>query len=121
MKFAKGLAYWSISDEFAEYIVSNKSLIEEMCRYSECGDEIFMQTMAVNSPYKNRLFDDEGIPNGSLRISTWAFEDNGEERNAHSFIKSDLQYILDSGAFFAFKFEGPDGHWLIDQIQEKVS
>ena len=115
----KGLAYWSVTHGLASLVVEKKKLIYDLLRYSSCGDEVFMQTIAYNSEFKNNIFDEEGNPHGSLRLSTWNLEDAGIERPNHSFIKEDRALILNEKTkLFAFKFEGPDGLKLIEDIKK---
>ena len=121
MEYKKGLAYWSLTNGAAQYLVSRKKLIKRIFKYSICGDECFSQTMLWNSPFRDRLTAEGTDGPDSLRITTWPLEDSGFTRAGHCFTADDLDFILDSKAFFALKFEGPDGMWLIDQIKNRRS
>ena len=114
----KGLAYWSITGGLAAYLVSREKLIQRMMRHSIFGDEIFVQTIAYNSPFRKNIFDGEGRPNESLRATTWGLENEGHEREEHNFSREDIPYLRQSDALFALKFEGEDGVMLIRQIRE---
>ena len=119
MEHKKGLAYWSITNGMASHTVANRKLIRDMMKYSECGDEVFMQTIAYNSEYRDRLFDKDGKTHGSLRLTTWPLEDNGIKRQNHNFTMEDKEFILnDKNSLFALKFEGSDGLKLIEEIKK---
>ena len=118
MEFKKGLAYWSITRELAEYTVKNKKLIRKMFRHSFCGDEVFVQTLAYNSIFREKLYDACENENGALRLSTWSLEDQKIARPGHNFLFLDINYLLNSKALFALKFEGEAGLWLIGHIRD---
>ena len=113
LTFAKGLAYWSITHEFAMYILEKEALIKEMLKHSSCGDEVFVQILAMNSRFADRLY------NGgkSLRYTTWTLEGKGHIRDGHNFEMCDLPLLLECDELFALKFEGPDGPAIIDCIK----
>lgn len=117
MTHKKGLAYWSITGRLAEYTVKRRDLIYDMMRYSFCGDEVFMQTIAWNSPFREKLFDREGNLNDSRRATTWPLEDAGIKRWGHNFLMEDLSWLRGTEAFFALKFEGEDGLRIIEEIK----
>ena len=118
MECRKGLAYWSVTGELAAYLVSREKLIRRMLRHSVYGDEIFAQTIAYNSPFRENLFDEEGRPNGSRRATTWLLENAGIRREGHNFRREDIPFLRQTDDLFALKFEGEDGPMLIRQIRE---
>ena len=120
MECRKGLAYWSITHELAEYVIQNRKLIRRMMKHSISGDEIFMQTLVWNSSFRDRAFDAEGRAYGSMRLTTWPLEDAGEPREDHCLMRQDLPYILGSDALFALKFDGACGMELIDAVKESI-
>ena len=120
MECKKGLAYWSITDDLARYVLNQKKIILEMTRHSSCGDEIFMQTIAWNSPFRDRLYLKDNLSEAcSLRLSTWEIEEK-ERRPGHNFMIKDLPLLLDSDSMFALKFEGPAGPHLIDILKNRI-
>ena len=119
MEFRKGLAYWSITQELAGYILSRKKLIRKMFRFSLCGDEVFMQILAYNSPFRDRIYTSPGVEGQCLRCSTWPLEDRGVRRTGHNFYVQDLNWLLESEDLFALKFEGEAGTWLMGHIRSR--
>lgn len=110
MECKKGLAYWSITEGLAMHLIQNRELIYKMMRHTYCGDEVFVQTIAYNSPFKER------ICNNSLRMTTWPIEKQ-YYRPSHSFTLNDIRRILSSDDQFALKFEGDNGLDLIKFIR----
>lgn len=114
----KGLAYWSITQDFARYIVKHEKLIKKLFAHSVGGDEFFIQTMVFNSPFKNNVF--SYLPGGCMRTSTWDLEEAGHARCDHNFNKSDIDYLLNSSDLFALKFESDDGVEIIEAIRDSI-
>ena len=55
-QFQLGSAYWDITEELAKYILYNEKLIERAFKNTNCCDEVFIQTLIWNSPYRKRLW-----------------------------------------------------------------
>ena len=92
-----------------------------MTRFTRCADEIFMQVMAYNSPYKDNInYIDDEEHSSSMWYSTWIYEDNGKARPKHNFILEDYEDIMNSGGNFARKFAGEDGVVLINLIKKYI-
>ncbi|WP_295363453.1 beta-1,6-N-acetylglucosaminyltransferase [uncultured Succinivibrio sp.] len=116
----KGLAYFSITNDFVEYVLSQEKVIKKLLKGSICGDEVFIQTLAFNSDFRNKLYNFNDEYKGCLRLVPW---DNNlpitKKRNKEFELElEDLPNILSSECLFAFKFDGPDGLQLIDTIKK---
>lgn len=101
IKVQKGSQWFSITGGFAKYVVKNQDKYTKIFSYSYCCDEIFIQTIAENSDFKNNLF----MPNcnndhfACARLIDW---DRG---NPYVFRKEDYQMIKASPCMFARKFD----------------
>ena len=113
MIYKKGIAYWSITDELARYLISKEKIVEEMLKYSVSGDEVFVQTIAFNSHFKSQIYQIGDEWEGSQREMAWG---QFGDRPGHNFIKDDIDYLLNSYRCFALKFESKDGIYLIKEI-----
>ena len=111
LEYMKGFCCWSITDDFARYVLDNRNLIRKIYRFGFAPDESFMQTLAYNSEYRDRICN-------CRWMSTWAID---EERTANNFEYSDLDLLLNSDADFARKFEGKDGIRLIEEIKKSIN
>lgn len=107
-----GSTYWTLSRKSIEYVfnyLKNNSSFLKRFKYTFCSEEIFFQTIILNSPLKNN------VVNNSKRFIVW------EERNGNypaNLDKTDLKKIQESDAFFARKFEYPVSKQLLEQIKE---
>lgn len=98
--FKKGANWFSITHQFSLYILQQESWIKKVFGKSICADELFMQTLAFNSEFKNKLYYD---PNRkryfNMRLIDW---DRG---NPYVFHKEDCEELLQSDCIFARKFD----------------
>lgn len=51
IRFGVGSQWCSITRQFADYILQHSQLIEQLFHDTFCSDEVFVQTMLLNSPY----------------------------------------------------------------------
>lgn len=115
LEIQKGCAYFSITEELVKEIISRESEMEKLLQHTLCCDEIFVQTIAINSPFKADIYDTKNEYNGCLREFAWP-SNIGTLRPGWNFTLADLSYLLNSKRLFAMKFESPDGKELIAQI-----
>lgn len=111
----KGLAYFSITDRLVNYILGKEEMIRELLRYSISGDEIFVQTLAYNSEFREKIYDLNDEYNGCLRLMPW--NNTLPNRNEHCFELEDLNLLQNSSSLFALKFDGKDGMPLIEKLK----
>ena len=117
MTFKKGLTYWSIKEDFAKYIVENEKLIHSMLKKSDRGDEVFVQTLLFNSPYKNQIYNLDNEYLGCMVHAAWH---NSAEEGAPNFVLRDFEKIKDAKELYGYKFEGKDGLLLLDRIDREI-
>lgn len=98
-----GSQWVSITNEFVLFILSKEDVIYKLFKYSNCSDELFIQTLLFNSKFKNKLFASENsnIPT-NLREIIWEENDSG---SPHIWRKEDFEYLTNSEALFARKFD----------------
>lgn len=112
----KGVAYWSITEDLAVYILSQKKLISDIFYKTIWCDEVFVQTLVHNSSFREKVFNLESEYDGALRESAWPSNISGDHPG-WNFLLQDLDYLLKSNRLFALKFESPDGVKLIKKIR----
>ena len=109
-----GSTYWSMSREAIEYVfkyLGNNSNFLKRFKYTFCSEEIFFQTILLNSHLK------ENIVNNNKRFIVW------EKRNGNypaNLDLTDYKNIKTSDALFARKFEYPVSSDLFIQIKKDV-
>lgn len=109
MKIYKGPQWFSITGEMAREILKHRKEIQKWFQWSFCADEMFLQTIAYNSPLK------ETIVNDSLRAIDW------ERGNPYTFTREDEGLLLNSGDLFARKFSTEVDREIIEIIYKRAS
>lgn len=69
-----------------------------------CADELFLQTIIMNSPFRNNLVND------SLRYIDW------ERGKPYTFIDEDYNILMASNKLFARKFDYKKSPKIVDHI-----
>lgn len=92
-KIYKGSQWFSITNEFAKYVVENKKFIRKHFSMSVCSDELFMQTLVMNSKFK------DNISNFQTRYIDW---DRG---TPYTFRTEDFNELISVDSLFARKFD----------------
>lgn len=112
----KGCNWFSITGKFAHYIVDNLPKYEKVFRFSYCGDEVFIQTIAENSEFKNNLFMPVCNNNhfACARLIDW------NRGNPYVFRESDFNEIMASPCMFARKFDLNVDRAIIDLILNEI-
>ena len=102
MNIKKGPQWWSVTDDFARYILANQKYITTHFNHTYCPDEMVFQSMCWNSPFREKIYDSENEFRGCLRYIPW---ENGSIR---SFREDDFEAMSKSEALFGRKFTNDD-------------
>ena len=124
LTYMKGANWFSITHELATYVVKNEKLCKKMFRYTKNSDEIFLQTLAYNSKFKERLCTDFSdlsyrvLESDKVMANYRAMEWPDEKGTAHPKVltMSDLRTLKTSKAFWARKFESKTDSEIICEI-----
>lgn len=109
----KGTNWFSITGDFAKYIVSQAGRVEQLFAYCYCGDEVFVQTMLVNSPFVANLY----MPNCNNDQMACARLIDWERGRPYVFRMADYDEIMQSPAMFARKFSMQTDPEIVKAIQ----
>ena len=112
----KGANWFSITDNFANYVVENWHNWASIFSNSFCTDEIFLQTIALNSPFADRIYHREADDDyrAIMRLIDW-------KRGApYLFRKTDYQELINSPMLFARKFDERIDPEIIDMVADHV-
>lgn len=112
----KGTNWFSITHDFANYVVSKRNEIEKIFRYSYCCDEVFLQTMLVNSDFKNSLYMPD-CNNDQLACARYIDWDRG---NPYIFRTVDFEDLISSPAMFARKFSMETNKEIVYKIRDYI-
>lgn len=108
-KVAKGSNWFSITHQFAEYLNDNKNLILKMAKSTNCFDELFVQTMLVNSKFYDSKYLKYQV-DSNLRYIDW------EKGGPYTYKLEDFDDLINSDKYFARKFNFEIDSEIIDKI-----
>lgn len=116
LEFRKGSQWASITDGFCRYLVKHAPLLRARFKYTLCPDEIFLQTILWNSPFKKNIYapDTGNIEKSTLRKIDW------QRGSPYVWQDADLQELLKSEALFARKFS-QENMKLVDAVLKNTS
>lgn len=101
--FQKGRNWFSITQGLAELVVEKEEWIQEVFGKSVCGDELFLQTVARNSRFADKICNPNTMPEiADTRYIDW---ERGCNNNPYVFRESDYEELKESKALFARKFD----------------
>lgn len=109
-----GWNWFSIPQDFAEYILQNESKIYSTFHHTLASDESFMQTVAMNSIFKERIYKLDSREEGAMRRIDW------QRGGPYTFRTEDYDYIMSSPYLYARKFEETIDSDIIDRIYQEV-
>lgn len=70
-KVIKGSQWWSITSNFAEYILQHKSEIQKYFHNTYCPDELFAQTLCWNSQFRSNVYNIDNEFESCKRYIPW--------------------------------------------------
>ena len=117
--FKKGSDWYSITHDFAKYIISNKETVKDLFKYAMIPSELYVQTLIWNSNFKQNLYDANSKKNvndpndpwsSSLRYIDW------KRGYPYVFRISDFNDLINSDKIFARKFDENIDREIIDKI-----
>lgn len=111
--FKKGMNWVSVTPDFVHYLLSQQVQILKDYKNTFCADEIFLQTICWNSPFRDRLFDAYNEGRGCMRLVGWTNNKLVEWEN------KDYRILKNSEALFARKFIGTD-LIIVDRILNEI-
>ncbi|MDR2930471.1 MAG: hypothetical protein LBV06_06175 [Propionibacteriaceae bacterium] len=117
--FQMGDNWFSITDGFARYVLSQGAWLKHVFRSTYCADEVFLQTLALNSEYEDRLYrptlaSGMALPS-SMRLIDW---DRG---SPYVFKAADWPQLKVSSRLFARKFDGGVDSMIIQLVRSEYS
>lgn len=98
----KGAQWVSITYEFCDYIIKRKNDLIKNYEHTCCSDEIFIQTLLWNSPFKEQIYTLETEFKGCMRLIDW---NRGTPYEWGNNLDLDIKIIKESQALFARKFD----------------
>lgn len=113
MEFRTGSNWLSVTDDFVRYLLSKRSFILKRFRWVPACDEIFVQTVLWNSPFRNNIYTIDGKYRGNLHEIDW------KRGWPYVWKETDLEELLRSDKMFARKFSSADMN-IVHKIKQHV-
>lgn len=116
IQFQKGPNWFSITDDLARYVIKRKEWIKKVFHYSICCDEIFLQTIVINSMFADRIYQYAGTENAeeaAMRLVDW------ERGGPYVFKDEDYSELLNSNMIFARKFDCQTDSSIVNKLYAK--
>lgn len=101
VEYGLGSNWSSITDSFARYIVKNEEYILDLFLNTVCSDEMFIQTLILQSPYKKDIFSNVEPNIANMRYI--CFEN--DKASPINIGIANIEEILASDFIFARKFD----------------
>lgn len=101
-KLYHGSALFSITHDFAQYVIARETAIEKRYRYTLAADEVFLQTELYHSPFQKAIYHFEQ-KDGNVRYIDW---DRRSGSSPHTFGVEDFDILCARQTeMFARKFD----------------
>lgn len=105
----KGTQWFSITHNLAEFLLQKQEEIKILCKYGACVDEVFIQTFAMASPYRENIIKDD------LRYIDW------KRGQPYTFTSDDFQELKLSEKLFARKFDEKLSGNIVENLHRYIS
>lgn len=102
LQIKKGSQWWSITSEFARYIISKEEYITKHFDNTFCPDEMVFQTICWNSEFRNKIYCLNDEFKGCRRYIPWL------NTYIRLFNDEDFELMQSSDFWFARKFSQKD-------------
>ena len=99
-----GSQWVSITDNLVRYIISQEQLVYEVFKYTNCADELFIQSLVYNSEFRDRLYDGNYNDDVYANMRLIDMKNRGNNGNPYTWRVSDWEEIQSSDCLFARKF-----------------
>ena len=100
LEFQKGANWFSITHDFAKHVINQEEWIYKTFRYSLSGDELFLQTILINSRFKENLSQPGQLKeNLNMRLIDWT------RGKPYVWRKEDYEQLANSDMLFARKID----------------
>lgn len=115
--FYKGTNWFSITDDLTRYILSKRKWISDTFRMTKCCDEVFIQTLAGNSQFLERIYDfsNQDDNEAAMRLIDW------KRGRPYVFRSCDFKVLISSNMLFARKFDSNVDRDIIREVEKYYS
>lgn len=108
-----GAQWFSITEQFARYIVKHERWIRKTFSKGQCVDEVFVQTLLLNSSFAERRYLGVAFDDGYRSIMR---DIDWKRGRPYVWRAQDFNELMSSGFLFARKFDEDVDNDIIDRI-----
>lgn len=98
-RLVMGANWVSITEKAVEVILQNEDEIMKQYKYSSCADEVYKQTIIMNSALFDNVYNKDDCYNGCMRLIDW------KRGKPYIFRSEDYNQLISSDKMFARKFD----------------
>lgn len=102
INFKKGTQWVSVTDGMARYFTEHREWAVRVFTHTFCCDEIVMQTLCWQSPYRKNIYCTDNDAKGCMRAIGW------KDGCLYDWTAADYDSLMQSDALFARKFNSRD-------------
>ena len=116
IQFQKGPNWFSITDDLARCVIERKEWIKKAFHDTICCDEVFLQTIVINSVFADRIYQYASTKNteeAAMRLVDW------ERGGPYVFKSEDYSELLNSNMIFARKFDCQTDNNIVNKLYAK--
>lgn len=110
IELKKGCNWFCVSNRFVTYLLSKEEYIRKNFKYVWCPDEIFLQSIIWNSPFRSNIYDFDDEFHGCMRLIDW------NRGTPYVWQDDDYTEIMNSDRLFARKFSSSLNSSIINKI-----
>jgi len=113
--FQKGTNWFSITNDFALYVIQQEKWIHKIFKYSLSGDELFLQTILLNSIFREHLYQPKRLKeNSNMRLIDWT------RGKPYTWRKEDYGILINSDMFYARKVDPNIDNEIINMVYRQI-
>lgn len=112
----RGSQWFSITYDFANHLLSQEKFVLKQFKHTFIPDEFFVQTVFINSDFKNNLYHKEYDNSnfGCLRYTDW------HRGSPYTFVSDDYDELDKCGCLFARKFATGKDKEICDKMYARI-
>jgi hypothetical protein len=99
LQYLHGSAFFSITHAFAGYVLDREGWVRRNFHHTLIGEEVFMQTLLMSSPFQSTLAGRGALKTGNLRYIDWSRKAGN---SPYTFRMSDLEELRNASQHYLF-------------------
>lgn len=115
LQFVYGSNWASLSHQFVSDLLAHEEWLLDFYKHSNCGDEIYKQTFAYNTKYRDLIYNIDDELASCQRFMDW------NRGKPFTFGRDDFELLMSSERLFARKFEDAVDKDIVEAVYNAIS